>query len=99
MAPLFPPQEARWRDRPGLRSDFSGRKGGGRGELDKSAAVALFHPLSDAALCYEHTHTHTTKPGLIMLLFCSATILGSLYWSTFQIRLEQELHSCHFRLV
>lgn len=34
------------RDRPGLRSDFAGRKGKGSGALDKSAAVALFHPVS-----------------------------------------------------
>lgn len=60
--PPFPPtQEARWRDRPGLRSDFSGRKGGGRGELDKSAAVALFHPLTQLYVMNTHTHTQPSQ--------------------------------------
>lgn len=41
-----PSRGAGWRDRSDLRSDFTGRKGEGRGTSDKSAGVALFYPFS-----------------------------------------------------
>lgn len=75
-------------DRPGLRSDFAGRKGEGSGALDKSAAVALFHPVSPSnpapGLRGQRSQrwsfflaTKATRPGLILLPLCSETMRAS----------------------
>lgn len=71
---------ARRRDRPALRSDFAGRKGEGRGVLDKSAVVALFHPFPVTQACVmnatevELLHTQSqARSNLATILFCNNT--------------------------
>lgn len=67
--------------------------------LDKSRAVALFHPFfpvnGDPGLRYEcHrggviTHTHKADPGLIWLLFSLETMQGSFSRAAIQISAAQ----------